>query len=94
MTTTQAGAGSPLRQLLTDTAANLGVPMKDLTVMSAGVDPFRLDTPAMHRDWKWLAATAATQGLAPRPVLDSRWSFAEQTRALIDDKAYRNGAVS
>ena len=25
------------------------------------------------------------------PLLDSRWSFAEQCRALIDSKAYRNG---
>jgi len=25
------------------------------------------------------------------PLLDSRWDFAAQCRALIDSKAYRNG---
>jgi hypothetical protein len=32
-----------------------------------------------------------TLGLAPQPLVDSRWSFAEQCRALIDSKAYRLG---
>jgi hypothetical protein len=32
-----------------------------------------------------------TQGLQPTPLLDSRWSFADQCKALIDSKAYRIG---
>ncbi len=53
----------------------------------------RLDTPAMHRDGKWLADTASTLGLTPTPLLDSRWSFAKECRRLIDSKAYRpNGS--
>jgi hypothetical protein len=34
-----------------------------------------------------------TQGLAPQPLLDSSWTFAEQCKALIDSKAYRLGGV-
>jgi hypothetical protein len=32
-----------------------------------------------------------TLGLAPEPLLDSSWTFAEQSRRLIDSKAYRVG---
>jgi hypothetical protein len=35
-----------------------------------------------------------TQGLTPLPLIDSRWSFIEQTEALINDRAYRNGGAS
>jgi hypothetical protein len=55
--------GSPLRRLLEDTAATEGLSLKDLTVLSPQVDPFRLDTPANHRDGKWLADAVATLGL-------------------------------
>lgn len=52
-----------LRRLLEETAAAEGLPLKALTVLSAQVDPFRLDTPASHRDGKWLADAVATLGL-------------------------------
>lgn len=55
--------GSPLRRLLEDTAATEGLPMKALTVLSAQVDPFRLDTPTNHRDGAWLARAVDTLGL-------------------------------
>jgi len=32
-----------------------GLSMKDLTVLDVGNDPFRVDTPAGHRDGQWLA---------------------------------------
>ena len=35
-----------------------------------------------------------TQGLGPRPLFDSSWSFTEQCQALIDSKAYRIGGGS
>jgi hypothetical protein len=45
----------PLRRLLKETAAAERVPMKALTVLAAQNDPFRVDTPAGHRDGRWLA---------------------------------------
>jgi hypothetical protein len=32
--------------------------MKDLTVLASQNDPFRVDTPARHRDGAWLAKVA------------------------------------
>jgi hypothetical protein len=60
--------GSPLRRLLEDTAAEHGVPMKDLTVLAPQNDPFRVDTPAGHRDGSWLAMTARELGLGDRRI--------------------------
>lgn len=55
---------SPLRQALDtaieDAKINGGkLSLNDLTVMSEGKDPFRLDTPANHALGKWLADTMA-----------------------------------
>jgi hypothetical protein len=46
-----------LRRVLEAAAAETGCPLKDLTVLAAQRDPFRLDTPANHRLGEWLAAT-------------------------------------
>jgi hypothetical protein len=59
---------SPLRQALDEAMNETGMSMQDLTVMSAQADPFRLDTPAHHRDGKWLADAMATQGLGDRKI--------------------------
>jgi hypothetical protein len=59
---------SPLRLLLEDTAAEEGIPLKDLTVLAAQNDPFRVDTPARHRDGAWLAMTARDLGLGDRKI--------------------------
>jgi hypothetical protein len=48
-----------LRRLLEETAAAEQVPLKDLTVLAAQHDPFRVDTPAGHRDGAWLARVVA-----------------------------------
>jgi hypothetical protein len=45
-----------LRSVLESTRAESGFNLSDLTVLSAQVDPYRLDTPAGHRDGAWLAA--------------------------------------
>ena len=37
--------------------------LKDLTVLAAKNDPFRVDTTARHRDGRWLAGTAVELGL-------------------------------
>jgi hypothetical protein len=42
--------------------------MKDLTVLAAQNDPFRLDTPAGHRDGAWLAMIARDLGYGTRKV--------------------------
>jgi hypothetical protein len=61
-------SGSALRRLLEETAAEHGVPMKDLTVLAPQNDPFRVDTPAGHRDGAWLAMTAHELGLGDRRI--------------------------
>jgi hypothetical protein len=44
-----------LRAILEDACETIGCGLSDLTVLSAQVDPYRLDTPSGHRDGKWLA---------------------------------------
>jgi hypothetical protein len=44
-----------LRTVLEDASADIGCSLSDLTVLSAQVDPYRLDTPSGHRDGQWLA---------------------------------------
>lgn len=48
-----------LRQHLDAERTARGLTMGDLTVLSSGRDPFRLDTPANHRDAGWLADQVA-----------------------------------
>jgi hypothetical protein len=61
-------ASGPLRSLLEETAAEHDVPMKALTVLANQNDPFRVDTPAGHRDGAWLAMTARELGLGDRRI--------------------------
>ena len=99
---------SPLRRTLDDAIDESGGSLKDLTVLATQNDPFRVDTPARHRDGEWLATTARDLGLGDRkihlrglhymligrpkpdglPLVDSRWSYIDQTKALIASKAY------
>src|SRR5258708_21927390 len=44
-----------LRSVLEGACKELELGLNDLTVLSAQVDPYRLDTPAGHRDGSWLA---------------------------------------
>ena len=44
-----------LRRVLETTRRKLRCSRKNLTVLSTQVDPYRLDTPAGHRDGAWLA---------------------------------------
>ena len=50
-----AGSG-PLAAVMQAAMAETGRSMDDLTVMSEDADPYRLDTPAKHRDAQWFAA--------------------------------------
>jgi hypothetical protein len=65
---TSLGSVGPLRKVIEDAAAESGMSMKGLTVLSAQADPYRLDVPAMHRDGRWLAETATTLGLGDRQI--------------------------
>jgi hypothetical protein len=44
-----------LRSVIEEACEELDLSLGDLTVLSARVDPYRLDTPAGHRDGKWAA---------------------------------------
>ena len=69
---TEIGGGS-LRQVLDHHRQAAGLSLDDLTVLSSGRDPFRLDTPANHRDAAWLAE-AVTELLPSRlPQSLHRW---------------------
>lgn len=59
---------SPLRQQLDTIVAESGCSLKDLTVLANQNDPFRVDTPARHRDGEWLATTARDLGLGDRKI--------------------------
>lgn len=62
---------SPLRKALDNAIAEANgqkLSMKDLTVLAVQNDPFRLDTPASHRDGEWLAITARDLGLGDRKI--------------------------
>jgi hypothetical protein len=48
--------------------AERGCSLKDLTVLATQNDPFRVDTPARHRDGEWLAITARELGLGDRQI--------------------------
>jgi hypothetical protein len=61
-------SASPLREALDAVIAEQGCSLKDLTVLAPKNDPFRLDTPARHRDGQWLAETAAELGLGNRTI--------------------------
>ena len=68
-TVTAAGDSvSPLRARLDKLIAEQGCSLKDLTVLAPQNDPFRVDTPARHRDGKWLAMTARDLGLGDRKI--------------------------
>jgi hypothetical protein len=45
-----------LRQIMEVACDEHQASLSDLTVLSAAVDPYRIDTPAGHRDGSWLAA--------------------------------------
>jgi hypothetical protein len=80
----------PLRRLLEETAATEGLPMKALTVLAAQNDPFRVDTPAGHRDGAWLAMTARELGLGDRRIHLRGLHYMVLGRPKPDGAAYAN----
>jgi hypothetical protein len=55
MTSATSNGYRVLRSDLERARYETGCSLSDLTVLSAQVDPYRLDTPAGHRDGQWLA---------------------------------------
>lgn len=84
------GAGEGLRALMDATTAEDGCSLKDLTVLAAQNDPFRVDTPARHRDGVWLASTAADLGLGGRTIHLRGLHYMLIGRAKPDGTAYAN----
>jgi hypothetical protein len=80
----------PLRRLLEETAASEGLPMKALTVLATQNDPFRVDTPAGHRDGVWLAMTARELGLGDRKIHLRGLHYMVLGRPKPDGAAYAN----
>jgi hypothetical protein len=54
-TTPSANGFGVLRSILEAVRVETGCGLGDLTVLSAQVDPYRLDTPSGHRDGQWVA---------------------------------------
>jgi hypothetical protein len=57
---------SLLRQKLDAVVEESGCSLKDLTVLASQNDPFRIDTPARHRDGEWLAVAGQRRREASR----------------------------
>jgi hypothetical protein len=55
MNTTALNGYGILRSVLERARQEAGCSLGELTALSAQVDPYRLDTPAGHRDGQWLA---------------------------------------
>ncbi len=84
---------SPLRQALDTAIAEANgtkLSMKDLTVLSPQIDPFRLDTPGNHKIGKWLADSAATLGLGGRKIHLRGLHYMIIGQPKPDETAYTN----
>jgi hypothetical protein len=57
-----------LRQALEAACSEGEYGLEDLTVLAAQRDPYRMDTPARHRDGEWLAVQAERLGLGDRTI--------------------------
>ena len=68
MTALSNGQGGALRQILEQACTEAKCSANALTVLAVQNDPFRVDTPARHRDGQWLAMHAERLGLGERKV--------------------------
>jgi hypothetical protein len=80
----------PLRAALDAVIAEQGCSLKDLTVLAPQNDPFRVDTPARHRDGEWLAITARDLGLGDRRIHLRGLHYMVIGRSKPDGTPYRN----
>jgi hypothetical protein len=66
--TTVNGQAGPLRAILEQACIEAKCSANALTVLAVQNDPFRVDTPARHRDGQWLAMQADRLGLGHRKI--------------------------
>lgn len=87
-----SGNGGGLRSTLEAACADSGLGMSELTVLAAQNDPFRVDTPAGHRDGEWLAVQAAHLGLGVRVIhlRGLHYMFVSGEVVKPDGKPYTN----
>lgn len=83
-------ASGLLRQRLEDAADDTGIAMKDLTVLSEKVDPFRLDTPKNHELGRWLAEALDAFGLTRRVIHIRGIHYAILGHPKPDGRPYTN----
>jgi hypothetical protein len=79
-----------LRWVLEVATAQNKCTMADLTVLDKANDPFRVDTPAGHRDGEWLAALVSDLGLGDRTIHLRGLHYAAIGRAKPDGTPYAN----
>lgn len=85
----EIGAG-PLRATLEYHRLADGASLSDLTVLSSQRDPFRVDTPANHRDARWLAEAVDELLPAGRTVHLRGLHYALLGRTKPDGQPYHN----
>jgi hypothetical protein len=75
-----------LTRIHAEAAVKLGAMQDQIDELNAAlrVDVDDFDLPDIE-----IPEAELTLGLAPEPLLDSSWTFEEQSRRLIDSKAYR-----
>jgi hypothetical protein len=84
------GTSGALRAALEQAIAEEGCALKDLTVLAPQNDPFRCDTPAGHRDGRWLAEMVEVK-LADGRVIHLRgFHYALLGEVKPDGKPYAN----
>jgi len=85
-------AGSLLRRALDDAIAGSDRQrsLKSLTVLASQNDPFRIDTPAGHRDGAWLAMQSEDLGLSDRTIHLRGLHYALLGRPKPDGTPYAN----
>ena len=79
-----------LRAALTAAMAEHGCTMDGLTVLDKANDPFRVDTPAGHRDGGWLAALAESWGSATGPCVSAACTTPGSVGPKPDGEPYSN----
>jgi hypothetical protein len=79
-----------LRRTLEEAAAEAGCSLADLTVLDKSNDPFRVDTPAGHRDGEWLATLVSELDLGDRTIHLRGLHYAALGRTKPNGDPYAN----
>lgn len=83
-------SASPLRAALDEATGGNNHRLSEFTVLDHKNDPFRLDTPARHRDGQWLAEQAEELGFTDRTIHLRGLHYAVLGRTKPDGTPYEN----